>query len=188
MLFEDKDEAVNNLLKSRGFNENSYIHISSLNFNIKSLNNIYNKICKGKFLNLVGFVNDFASAESILERFNTREIAVYSFNSSFFHMFLLYKENNTNQLNQFIHAVLDKFEYYTSSENIRMPFFSARIRFIVYFSNCLDSHLKNEIYSRIVNLSIVPENYTGHTYSRSECSLFFLMKSVINLETNPDMF
>lgn len=189
MLFEDKDEAVNSLLKSHGFNENSYMYISSQNFNIKSLNNIYNKLGKSKFINLKGFVcGEFSSEESILERVDTRELTVNAFNNAFFYMFLLYKEEKINQLNQFIITMLDKFEHHISSQYIRIPFFSVRIGFIVYFSNCLDSNAKNEIYSRIVNLSIVPDGYTGDTYSRSECSLFLLIKSIIDLEINPDSF
>ncbi len=190
MLFEDKDEAVNSLLKSHGFNENSYMYIGSQNFNIKSLNNIYNKLGKSKLINLTGFVRgEFFSEESILERIDTRELTVDAFNDAFFYMFLLYKEENINQLNQFIVTMLNKFEHHISStQNIRIPFFSVRIGFIVYFSNCLDSSAKNETYSRIVNLSIVPDGYTGDTYSRSECSLFLLIKSIIDLEINPDSF
>lgn len=190
MLFEDKDETVNSLLKSHGFNENSYMAIGDLNFNIKSINNIYNKLGKSKFVNLNGFVcGKFFSEESVLEIIDIRELTANAFDNAFFYMFLLYKEGKTNQLNQFIITMLNKFEYHISStQNIRMPFFSARIGFIVYFSNCLDSNAKNEIYSRIVNLSIVPPGYTGNTYSRSECSLFFLIKSIIDLEINPDSF
>lgn len=190
MLFEDKDEAVNSLLKSHGFNENSYMYVSYSNFNIKSINNIYNKLGKGKFVNLNGFVcGDFFSEESILERIDIRQLTVDTFNDSFFYMFLLYKEGKINQLNQFIITMLNKFEHHISStQNIRMPFLSARIGFIVYFSNCLDSNAKNEIYSRIVNLSIVPPGYTGDTHYRSEYSLFILIKSIIDLEVNPDSF
>ena len=189
MLFEEKDEVVNSFLKSHGFNENSCIYISHSNFNIKSFNNIYNKIEKNKFSNFTGLVHgDLLSAESILEKIDVPNWTIESFECAFFYMFLLYKENNTSQLNQFILTMLDKFEYFISICRIRIPFFSVRISFIVYFSNCLESNARKEILSRIVKLSIVPADYTGARFFPSEISLFSLMKSIINLEIDPDSF
>lgn len=189
MLFKEKNEEVNSFLKSHRFDENSCIYICHSNFNIKSFNNIYNKIEKSKFSNLRGLVRGYLlSAESILEKIDVLNWTIESFDSAFFYMFLLYKENNTTQLNQFIVTMLDKFEYFISICRIRIPFFSVRISFIVYFSNCLESNARKEILSRIVKLSLVPADYTNASNYLSERSLFMLMKSIINLEIDPDSF
>jgi len=189
MFFEDKEESLNDILKSHGFNENSGVYFIDSHFTINSFYNIYNKLGKIKFAKLKGITDgNFYSSESIIENIDFNQLLSLNFSNSILHMFLLFKENKLNELNKFIPVIIDKLQHHISQKNIMIPFASRKIRYIVFFSKCFERNAKSDIYAKLVKLAIIPENYTGRSFFPSESSLFIFMKSIIDLEINPDSF